>query len=96
MNREQKTRQPDPAGFEFVGNQSKRPPTGAALMLAGKLLDDRPQIVRVLFNDPARFLKPGWLGFLDRLWFVGSGHGPMVQRETWRPLAVDQNARPWG
>jgi len=35
---------------------------------ASKLLDYLAEVVRVLLDDPPRFLQPGRLRLLDRLW----------------------------
>jgi len=53
-----------------------------------ELLDDIPQAVRVLLNDPPGFLCGRRLGpWLILIWFVGFVHGSTVRREPKRTMS---------
>jgi hypothetical protein len=57
------------------------------MQLLAQLPDDLAEAVRVLLDDAPSFLEPGGLGFLNRFWFLGLSHGPMVRRDADRPLS---------
>ena len=51
------------------------------MKLLAQLSEDLAKVVRVLLDDAPSFFDPGGLGFLNRLWFVGVSHQPMVRRD---------------
>jgi hypothetical protein len=60
-----------------------------------ELLDDLPQIVRVLLNDSPHLLQSRWLGLrclLTWTWLVRLVHAPMVRRAPKWSIDLNQKA----
>jgi hypothetical protein len=76
----------------------RRPPTEATSMEAlTELLDDLPQVVRVIRDDPQGFLRerePGPRCLLALTWFVGLVHGPNRSVRTKVGVELDQHIPP--